>query len=78
MHLQEAPGVGMGVMERGSQSGIPGPHGPLLEDTFVDMPGTSWGVCTQCKARAGLGQPANGLPATPDPLASLGGARPQC
>jgi len=38
MALREAPGVGLGVMEWASQSGIPGPHGPLLEDTPVDMP----------------------------------------
>lgn len=35
--------MGLGVMEQGSRSEIPGPHGSLLEDTPVDMPGSLLG-----------------------------------
>lgn len=43
MAPREAPGMGLGVMEQGSRSEIPGPHGSLLEDTPVDMPGSLLG-----------------------------------
>lgn len=33
------PGVGLRVVEWGSESGIPGPGGPLPEDTPADRPG---------------------------------------
>lgn len=47
--------MGMGVMERGSQSGIPGPHGPLLEDTLVDMPGNQLGGLHSVQGKGWVG-----------------------
>lgn len=55
MAPREAPGVGLGVMERGSQSGIPGPHGPLLEDTLVDMPGNLLGGLHSVQGKGWVG-----------------------
>lgn len=70
--------MGLGVMEQGSQSEIPGPHGSLLEDTPVDMRGSLLGG-SALSSRQGLGRVSltNGYqpPQVPRPVRAVPGCQ---